>query len=559
MPVFSRPRFNPVPEQPALAVPASKRHYPDRPFQRPSLRKMKTPRNNWVLWIIAACLQCLAGALWAAELQRGNGPEPDSLDPQRAQGLSAQSILRDLFEGLTRENAQGRIEPAAAQSWQISADGLRWTFKLRDNLHYSDGSELTAADFVFALNRALDPKTAAPYAGQLLVIRGAQEKLSGQADALAVRSIDAQTLQIDLLRPSLDLAAKLSLPIAMPVSQRCIAEHGDQCTRAGKLISNGAYRLQDWRPLASVGLSKNPYYWQADTVKISQVRFHVTEDASEEARRFSAGELHLTETVPPGRLVQLRARFGDALQVAPSLGSFYLGFNLTQPPFKDQPALRKALSLAIDRKKITDIITGMGEQPAYRLLPAAMTGEASAVIDQASREQQARDLLKGVQLPENFALELRYNTSLLNRRLMLAVSVMWEQVLGIKTVLRQEEWKVFVQNRRAKRITQVFRMGWNADLADPLDFLETFAVDSSLNSTGFQSDAFNAALQQARIALTPAERQQHALRAEQILLEADAILPLFSYTGKHLVSSKLRGYTATPLDHHPSRLLYFVE
>ncbi len=508
---------------------------------------------------VAIVLWLLAGHALAIELQRGNGPEPDSLDPQRAQGLSAQSILRDLFEGLTREDAQGRIESGAAESWRISDDGLRWTFTLRDKLRYSDGSALVADDFVFALNRALDPKTAAPYAGQLLVIRGAQEKLSGQADALAVRSIDARTLEIDLLRPSLDLAAKLSLPIAMPVSRRCIAAHGDQCTRASKLVSNGAYQLKDWRPLASVGLSKNPYYWQADTVKISEVRFHVTEDASEEARRFAAGELHLTETVPPGRLSQLRARFADALHVAPSLGTFYLGFNLSQPPFKDQPALRKALSLAIDRKKITDIITGMGEQPTYRLFPAAMTGDHNVAIDQAKNEQQARELVKGLQLPENFAVELRYNTSLLNRRLMLAVSVMWEQVLGIKTILRQEEWKVFVQNRRAKRITQVFRMGWNADLADPLDFLETFAADSSLNSTGFTSDAFNSALQQARIALTPADRLQHALRAEQILLQADAILPLFSYTGKHLVSRQLQGHTATPLDHHPSRLLSFKE
>jgi oligopeptide transport system substrate-binding protein len=144
---------------------------------------------------------------------------------------------------------------------------------------------------------------------------------------------------------------------------------------------------------------------------------------------------------------------------------------------------------------------------------------------------------------------------LLNRRLMLAASVMWEQVLGVRTINRQEEWKVFVQNRRARRITQAFRMGWNADLADPMDFLETFAPDSSLNSTGFADPAFNASLQAARTAISPEARQFHALAAEAVLLNSGAIIPLFHYTSKHLLSAKVQGYTGNALDHHPTRLL----
>jgi oligopeptide transport system substrate-binding protein len=492
----------------------------------------------------------------AGELQRGNGPEPDSLDPQRAQGLSAQNILRDLFEGLTREDAEGNIEGGAAERWEISPDGLHWTFYLRPNLKFSDGSALNAADFVYSFNRALDAKTAAPYATQLLVLAGAAERLAGQNVALGVHAPDARTLVIDLVRPSLDLAGRLSLPIAMPVSRTCIAQFAEKCTRPPHLLSNGAYALADWRPLSSIGLKKNPHYWQADRVQIAAVRFHVTEDASEEARRFSAGELHLSETVPPGRLQALRARFGERLKVAPSLGTFYLGLNLTTAPFANNLKLRQALNLAIDRQKITGIITGMGEADAYTLLPPALSKRPIATkVDQAARESMAKALFKESGASKDLTVELRYNTSLLNRRLMLAASVMWEQVLGVRTINRQEEWKVFVQNRRARRITQAFRMGWNADLADPMDFLETFAPDSSLNSTGFADPAFNASLQAARTAISPEARQFHALAAEAVLLNSGAIIPLFHYTSKHLLSAKVQGYTGNALDHHPTRLL----
>ena len=503
-------------------------------------------------------LPILAGALQARVLERGNGPEPDSLDPQRGQSLSAQNILRDIFEGLTREDAQGKIVPGLAERWETSSDGLRWTFYLRADAKFSDGSEITASDFVASFARALDPKTAAPYATQLLVLQGAQARLAGGTEAFGATALNTRMLELKLTQITPNLPARLSLPVAAVVPLRSITRFGTLWTRAENIVTSGAYTLRSWRPLAAISLSKNLHYYEAKSVAISEVRYHVTEDASEEARRFDAGELDITETIPPGRLQQLRARFGSKLQVAPSLGSFFLGLNLTQAPLKDNLPLRQALSLAIDRTRIVEIVTGTGEEPAYALLPRILTGAEKPESSPRSVNEanaKARYQQAGYSANTPLTIELRYNTSLLNRRLMLAISVMWEQVLGVQTVLRQEEMKVLVQNRRAKRITQVFRGGWNADLADPLDFLDIFAPDSTLNTTGFQSPRYTALLQTLHQTTDPVAARGLALAAQAELMAAQPIIPLFFYTSKHLVTPELEGYVGNPLDHHPSRLL----
>ena len=509
-------------------------------------------------YFVITLLLILSGALEARVLERGNGPEPDSLDPQRGQSLSAQNILRDIFEGLTREDAGGAIIPGIAERWETSSDGLSWRFYLRSDAKFSDGSGISAHDFVASFTRALDPKTAAPYATQLLVLQGAQERLQGNNEALGANAIDAHVLELKLTQITPNLPARLSLPVAAAVPLKTIARFGTLWTRAENIVTSGAYTLKAWQPLASIRLSKNPHYYEAQLVAMPEVRYHVTEDASEEARRFDAGELDLTETIPPGRLQQLRARFGSKLQVAPSLGSFFLGLNLTQAPLKDNLPLRQALSLAIDRTRIVEIVTGTGEEPAYALLPRILTGAAKPTPQpRAINEASARRLYQqaGYSTNKPLVIELRYNTSLLNRRLMLAISVMWEQVLGVQTVLRQEEMKVLVQNRRAKRITQVFRGGWNADLADPLDFLDIFAPDSTLNTTGFQSARYTALLKTLHQTTDPVAAKRLALAAEAELMAAQPIIPLFFYTSKHLVAPELEGFVGNPLDHHPSRLL----
>lgn len=512
------------------------------------------------LGVLLAGLHC-SGAALAQTLERGNGPEPSTLDPHRCPEVACANILRDLFEGLVAEDGAGRLVPGLAERWSVTDDGRTWTFHLRPDARWSNGEPLDAPQVLASLRRAFAPATAAPFAGHLDAIENASAVQRGRQppESLGVAAPDPHTL-VFTLRRSADLPRLLTLPVAYPVYLPGLAEHGARHTRPGNLVSNGAYRLADWLPQAQVTLEANPHFRQAPPIE--RVRFHVTEDAASELRRFEAGGLHITETLPPQPLAHLRERFGDQLRISPYLGSFWLGFNLERPPFKGQAALREALSLAVDRDILTRHVTGLGESPAWGVVPPGVAGyEAplppAAAMTQAQREARARMLYAqaGYSRERPLQVELRYNTSTPHRRLALAVAAMWRETLGVQTRLRNEEWKVFVGTRRQRVITQVFRGGWIADIDDARNFLDTFRSDSASNWSGHADPAYDALLDAADAAPTLARRQQLLRQAEARLQSAHAVLPLYHYTSKHLVHPDVSGFEANPLDRHPSRFL----
>ncbi len=409
--------------------------------------------------------------------------------------------------------------------------------------------------------------TAAPFGEQFNALRNAEAVQQGklQLSALGVESTDAHTVVFHLTRPA-PLPRLLLLPIAYPVYLPAIEKLGVLHTRPGNLVSNGAYRLRTWLPQAAITLERNPRFHAPAAIAV--VRYDVTEDAGSELKRFEAGDLDLTETLPPQPLAMLRARFDNQLRIAPYLGAFWFGFNVTKPPFDDRDrkhdahALRQALSLAVDRDKLTRYLTGFGEQPAFGIVPPQVSGYtppavASAHWTQAQRENEARRLFRvaGYTPDDPPTVELRFNTSILHRRLALAVAAMWRETLGVHVTLRNEEWKVFVQNRRARIITQVFRGGWIADVDDARNFLAAFASDGALNWTGWRDPAFDALL--TRVDAEPDETRRNALlaQAEARLLAAQPVLPLYFYTSKHLLKPWVGGYVANALDHHASRFL----
>ncbi|MBL0039580.1 MAG: peptide ABC transporter substrate-binding protein [Xanthomonadales bacterium] len=496
-----------------------------------------------------------------AVLDRGNGPEPTTLDAHRGSEVNAQNVLMDLYEGLVTFAADGTIVPGMAERWAVSADGLTWTFHLRDNLRWSNGEALTAAQYVASMRRALDPETAAPLASLFATIRHAPAVMRGDepTSALGIHAPDARTVVIELTQPTA-LLERLTLPVAAPIHLPSLQRHGAQHTRPGNWVGNGPYRLVEWTPQASLLLERNPRFHAAGEVAIDRVRFHVTEDANTEQKRFVAGDLDLTEVVPPGRLDRLRARFGSQLRISPYLGTFYFGYNLRRAPFADQPKLRRALSLAVDRDILTRYITALGETPAYALIPPVMLGTAArtppdAAMTQAARVAEAQRLYaeSGYSRDAPLEIELRYNTSTPHRRLALAVAAMWREQLGVRTHLVNEEWKVFVQNRRSGRLTEVFRGGWIADVDDPLAFLDAFDGASPTNWTGYGDAAFSRSLAAARATPDPALRMQRFVDAETRLLQSQPILPIYFYVSKHLVRDEVEGFVANPLDRHPSR------
>src|SRR5690606_33263075 len=286
--------------------------------------------------------------------------------PHRAKGIPANNILRDLYEGLVGEAPDGSLTPGAAARWDISADGLTYTFHIRDNARWSNGTPLTAQDFVYSLRRIVTPDTGSSFADILTPIQNAAAIIAGEAppESLGVAALDEKTLRITLAAPTPYFLALLTDASAYPVYRPAIEQYGDAFVRPGRLVSNGAYQLADWRPQAHLTLTRNLHYWNAAATRIDTVRYFPLPDQAAELARYRAGELDITYTVPLEQLPWIREYFAEELKIVLWLGVFYLGLNTSRPPL-DDARLRQALAIAVDRQVLTSAITAGGEQPAY--------------------------------------------------------------------------------------------------------------------------------------------------------------------------------------------------
>ncbi len=494
--------------------------------------------------------------LYAATLHRGLGPEPDSLDIHQAQGLPGIQVLREVREGLTTFDAAGNVIPGVAESWEILDEGTTYRFKLRADARWSNGDPVTSEDFVRAWQRALSRETLARTASLLSPVVNAHEAVDGSAEpaSVGIKALSADTLEIKL-----DVATPWFLEIlAHPVTYPLHAEAMDKPLEAPL---NGAFLIDSVSPHAMIRLKKNPHFHAAGSVALDVVEYLPIEDPNSELSRFRAGELDITETIPAGRHDWLRTYMGDELQVSPYIGSFWLGMNLKHEPFKDNPSLRRALSLAIDRRIIARLVVGAGELPAWSIVPPGMGGYVpqafeGSELEKGAREQEARRLYAeaGYSDRNPLEIEIRYNTSSQHRKIAQAVLSMWRQVLGVKTDLVNEEWKVFVNNRRQGVITQVFRGGWIADYADPSSFLDLFRSDNELNTTFYSSESFDRLMGQAEV-LKGAQRMQRLQRAENQLMTDMPVIPLYFYVSRHLIKNTVTGFESNISDIHLSRYM----
>lgn len=523
-----------------------------------------------ISWLVLAFLAVFTGIACAEPqvLRRGNQLEPESLDPHRARGAEAANILRDLYEGLTRAAPDGSIVPGVAERWEVSEDGRRYLFYLRDDARWSNGDPVTAEDFVFGLRRSVAPDTASPYAKSLGVIVNATAVLAGERapETLGVAALDQRTLEIRLAQPAPYLVAMLAHHSTYPVHRDSVERHGERFTRPGNHVSNGAYALADWQVNTLIRLERNPHYWDADAVRIDTVYYYPISDEEAEFNRFRAGELDVTQTIPVRRFEWLRANMPASLRVAPYLSTYFYGFNLHKPPFRDAPALRRALELAVDKELIAEKVLGRGELPAYSLTPPGIAGYRSPEPDYATwpmekRIAEARRLYAaaGYSGDKPLEVEIRYNTGDTHHHVALAIANMWKRHLGVKTRLVHEEWRVFLQNRRQAELTQVFRAGWVGDYNDPHTFLQLMHSASGINDYGYRNEEYDRLLDAAAQETDAKRRMQLMRQAEAVLLEDHAILPLYVYVSKHLVNPRLGGWQDNLLDHHASRDLYFKD
>jgi len=485
-------------------------------------------------------------------LNRGNGSEPDSLNIHLAEGINSHNILRDLYEGLMTLDINGKPIYGAAESHNVK--GNIWTFSLRKNAKWSDGSRLVATDFVRAWRLAIDPQTAASYAFLLNNILHAKKimHLKLSPDNLLVTAIDDYTLEIRLWQADSAFLEKLSLPIFYPLANSTTANH--------QIISNGAYRLAEWNIQEKIVLKKNPYYHGAEKIYFDKVNYWVTENQSSELKRFRAGELDITESIPDSQIDWIKQNLPQQLRIAPYLGSFFLGLNLADKHLKNHK-LRQALSLAINRDVLTAKVLKTGQQPAYHIVPRDLlnTTVLKPPISEIDRAAQAKKLLvqSGIDR-QDLKIEILYNNSENQRNVAIAIAAMWRQTLGIRTRLVNQEWKVFVQSRKSNK-RQAFRSGWIADYADALSFLELFTTKSRFNFYRYKNPEYDELIVNINQTTDEILKNQLIEQAENMLLHDIPVIPLYYYVSRHLVNSQLLGFEDNVADRHLSKYIYRKE
>lgn len=498
-------------------------------------------------------------------LRRGNGAEPETLDPQRVQSVNASNIVRDLYEGLVSTAADGTLVPGVAQSWEVSPDGLVYVFHLRPTARWSNGKPVTAADFVYSLRRLVNPETGSPYAAILKPVANAEAIIQGEQPptALGVQALDAHTLKIQLHAPTPYFLGLMAHASSYPSYQPVVEKYGDAFTRPGNNVSNGAYVIKEWVTGGHILLEKNPYYWNRDQVRIQYVKYLPVSNVDSEFKRYLAGELELTSSVPIPQLQWIRRNLSQEMQVHPVLGLYYYGLNDARAPFKDKPKLRQALAMAIDRQILVEKVVRGGELPAYAWVPPGVANYTPQKVawanwTQAKRNARALELYHqaGYSSEHPLQVQIRYNSSDGHRKIALAIAWMWKQALGVQVQLVNEEWKVFLQNVRLGELTQVYRMGWFGDYNDANTFLELMHSGFGMNGTGYHSAAYDALVDAAAAEPDAAKRRSYLQAAERQLLQDMPAIPLYHYVSKHLLKPYVKGYVGNVLDRHSSKDLW---
>lgn len=494
-------------------------------------------------------------------LVRSLGGQPGSLDPQLAEDAFSFDVLRDLYEGLTASSPSGEVIPAVAESWSTDESGKTYTFHLRKDARWSNGDPVLARHFIAGLRRAVDPATASGGADLLKSIVNAPEILAGRVapDRLGVSSPGDRTLEIRLSQPVPYFPDILTNTVASPVHDSTQGSAASY-SKPGGVVTNGPYVLDEMVPGARLHLKRNVYFREAAPAGFDEVRYEFVADENAEYTRFRAGQLDVTNTVPEQRFEELARDPNSGLQHRATLATFYLTFNTDRGPLHGKPALREALTLAIDREAITRSITRAGQVPAYSLVPPDVWNYEPAAfewrnLDEHARLARARKLYAqaGHSAARPLHLRLLYNENDLIQKVCVAIAAMWKESLGVDVELVQMEFRAYLAARADPAQWDVVRVGWSADYNDASSFLETMTVGSPQNF-GRWSDAQYAELLARAAAETDQEARRSVLQqAERRMLQDYPLLPVYYYVTRRLVGPRVVAPEINPMNRTYSR------
>lgn len=502
-------------------------------------------------------------------LVRNNGSEVQSLDPHKIEGVPESNVSRDLFEGLLISDVEGHPSPGVAEKWE-NKDFKVWTFHLRENAKWSDGTPVTAHDFVYSWQRLADPNTASPYASYLQYghIANIDDIIAGKKPAtdLGVKALDDHTFEVTLSEPVPYFYKLLVHPSVSPVPKSAVEKFGDKWTQPANIVTNGAYKLKNWVVNERIVLERNPQYWDNAKTVINQVTYLPISSEVTDVNRYRSGEIDMTYNNMPIELFQkLKKEIPNEVRVDPYLCTYYYEINNQKAPFNDV-RVRTALKLALDRDIIVNKVKNQGDLPAYSYTPPYTDGAKLVEPEwfkwsQQKRNEEAKKLLAeaGFTADKPLTFDLLYNTSDLHKKLAIAVASIWKKNLGVNVNLEYQEWKTFLDTRHQGTF-DVARAGWCADYNEPTSFLNTMLSDSSNNTAHYKSPAFDKLIADTLKVADDTQRSELYAKAEQQLDKDSAIVPVYYYVNARLVKPWVGGYTGKdPLDNIYVKNLYIIK
>lgn len=524
-----------------------------------------------VVGLLAAAAPTLAAQVPAGtalaekqELVRNNGSEPSSLDPHKVESDVEFNIISDLFDGLVSVSPAGEIQPRLAAKWD-NKDNTVWTFHLRPGVTWSDGTSITAQDIVWSWQRLVSPATASPYAsypGNMHIVN-AQDIAQGKKtpDTLGVKALDDATLEVTLSQPNAAFLPMLAHPSLVPIDKVLVSRFGEKWTKPEHMVTSGAYKLSRWVVNERIVAERNPRYWDNAATVINKVTYLPISSEAADVNRYKAGEIDIVFTVPINQFTQLKKTMGEQLNVSPQLATYYYEFNTTRPPFND-PRVRLALNMALDKDIIAEKVLGQGQRPAWLISQPDIGGVKLHNPDYASwprdkRIAEAKKLLSEAGYNDSHPLvfNLLYNTSESHQRVAIAASSMWKKNLGVEAKLQNQEWKTMLDTMHTHNFDAV-RYAWIADYDDAATFLNNFRTGDSENTSQYSNPAYDEALRNAAKAPDVATRGKFYQQAEDLLGKDVPAVPVYHYVRTHLVKPWVGGFTPDKLGYYFTRDMY---
>lgn len=538
---------------------------------------MKSQKYNHITQaVLALGLLCTTATVFAAqvppgtvlaekqELVRNNGSEPASLDPHKVESDVEFNIISDLFEGLVSVSPAGEIQPRLAEKWE-NKENTVWTFHLRPGITWSDGTAITAQDIVWSWQRLVSPLTASPYSsypGNMHIVN-AKEIAEGKKapETLGVKAVDDATLEVTLTQPNAAFLAMLAHPSLVPIDKVLVNRFGEQWTKPEHIVTSGPYKLSAWVVNERIVAERNPRYWDNQHTVINKVTWLPIHSEAADVNRYKAGEIDIVYTVPINQFAQLKKTMGDQLNVSPQLATYYYEFNTTRPPFND-PRVRLALNMALDKDIIAEKVLGQGQRPAWLISQPDIGGVKLQNPEYASwprekRIAEAKKLLSEAGYSDSHPLvfNLLYNTSESHQRVAIAASSMWKKNLGVEAKLQNQEWKTMLDTMHTHNFDAV-RYAWIADYDDAATFLNNFRTGDSENTSQYSNPAYDEALKNAAKASDGVTRGKYYQQAEDLLAKGVPAVPVYHYVRTHLVKPWVGGFTPDKLGYYFTKDMY---